>query len=98
MCCGNAAQHTVLVAALEWAFGLSDAETAAEVAGAGVLIDEMGYLAGCWMDSVPEVHTAAQKTQGEQPDDSASPFAYPSLAAKGSFRLASLQTQKVLHF
>ena len=93
MCCGDAAQHTMLVAALEWAFGLSDAEMEAEVAG--VLIDEM---AGCWMDSVPEVHTAAQKTQGEQPDDSASPFTYPSLAAKGSFTLASLQMQEVLHF
>ena len=93
MCCGDAAQHAVLVAALGWAGGLSDAETEAEVAG--VLIDEM---AGCWMDSVPAVHTAAQKTQGEQPDDSATPFKYPSLADKGSFTLASLQTQEVLHF
>ena len=93
MCCGDAAQHIVLVAALGWAGGLSNAETEAEVAG--VLIDE---TAGCWMDSVPAVHTAAQKTQGEQPDDSATPFKYPSLAARGSFTLASLQTQEVLHF
>ena len=93
MCCGDAAQHIVLVAALGWAGGLSNAETEAEVAG--VLIDE---TAGCWMDSVPAVHTAAQKTQGEQPDDSARPFKYPSLAARGSFTLASLQTQEVLHF
>ena len=93
MCCGDAAQHAVLVAALKWAGSLSDAETEAEVAG--VLIDE---TAGCWMDFVPAVHTAAQKTQGEQPDDSATPFKYPSLAAKGSFTLASLQTQEVLHF
>ena len=93
MCCGDAAQHTMLVAALEWAFGLSDAEMEAEVAG--VLIDEE---TGCRMDSVPATHTTEQKTQGDQPNDSASPFKYPSLAAKGSFTLASLQTRKVLHF
>ena len=93
MCCGDEAQHVKLVTALVWADGLSAQETEAEVAG--VLIDE---TAGCWMDSVPAVHTAAQKALGEQPDDSVTPFKYPSLAAKRLFTLASLRTQEVLHF
>ena len=93
MCCVDAAQHSVLVAALSWAGSLSDAEVEAGVVD--VLIDE---AKGCWMDYVPAVHTAAQKTGGVRPDDSATPFKYPSLATKGLFTLDSLRTREVLHF
>jgi len=94
MCCGDAAQNEVLVAALGEAGNMSDAEM--ETAVAAVLID--AEAKACRMDVVPMTHTTSQKAAGTPPDDSVTPFKYPSLAAREAFTLAALRTREVLHF
>merc|ERR1711879_701928 len=92
LCCDNDEQKTIILSELQTARAMSDSRIEASVR------DVLFGTEGCYLDRVPEVHTIEQKDNGTPPDDSITPFKYPSLGELTHFELSSLLSREWLHF